>query len=94
MSGTPTQENNSRTNGINYTITGDPGDMMFGTYMMGLCLLDPPNRNKTDEHDGDANTKNPLYMNLESDWKIFADYMIYKVHHKTIVVFMIYSSPH
>ena len=54
-------------------MTGDPGDMIFGTYLMGLCLLDGKLKSKKDPN------PNPLFMQLESDWKIFADYMVYKV---------------
>ena len=55
-------------------MTGDPGDMIFGTYLMGLCLLDGKLKTKNDLN------PNPLFMKLESDWRIFADYMVYKVH--------------
>ena len=54
-------------------VTGDPGDMIFGTYLMGLCLLDTQLASKKDPN------PNPLFMNLESNWRIFADYMVYKV---------------
>ena len=27
-------------------VTGDPADMMFGTYVMAQCILDPPNLKK------------------------------------------------
>ena len=56
-----------------YIVTGDPGDMIFGTYLMGLCLLDSKLASKKDAN------PNPLFMKLESDWRVFADYMIYKV---------------
>ena len=56
-----------------YIVTGDPGDMIFGTYLMGLCLLDSNLKSKKDPN------PNPLFMKLESDWKVFADYMVYKV---------------
>ena len=60
-------------NSNNVIVTGDPGDMIFGTYLMGLCLLDTKLASKTDPN------PNPLFMNLESNWKTFADYMVYKV---------------
>ena len=57
----------------NLVVTGDPGDMIFGTYLMGLCLLDGKLVSKKDPN------PNPLFMKLESDWRVFADYMVYKV---------------
>ena len=55
--------------------------MMFGTYVMGLCLLDPTkSKNNKSKYKGD--NQHPLYMKLESDWRIFADYMVFKVLHK------------
>ena len=62
-------------------VTGDPGDMMFGTYLMGLCLLDSQLASKKDPN------PNPLFMNLESNWRIFADYMVYKVRNVRVMDF-------
>ena len=52
-------------------VTGDPADMIFGTYVMSQCILDPPNLKS-------GTNLNPLYMNLESSWTIFADFMVFK----------------
>ena len=59
----------------NLIVTGDPGDMIFGTYLMGLCLLDGKLVSKKDPN------PNPLFTKLESDWRVFADYMVHKVTH-------------
>ena len=40
-------------------VTGDPADMIFGTYLMGKCLV---------QKDKDGKD-NPLFMNLDSPWK-------------------------
>ena len=52
-------------------VTGDPADMIFGTYVMSQCILDPPNLSS-------GRIFNPLYMKLESHWTIFADFMVFK----------------
>ena len=54
-------------------VTGDPADMMFGTYVMSQCILDPPEL-RSYYH----KPYSPLYMKLESDWHIFADFMVFK----------------
>ena len=59
-------------------VTGDPADMMFGTYVMAQCILDPPNLK---QHGGAARSSSPLpplYMKLEAEWTLFADHMVYK----------------
>ena len=38
-------------------VTGDPADMIFGTYLMGVCLKKPA--------DGE---ENPLYGKIDKDW--------------------------
>ena len=45
--------------------------MMFGTYVMAQCVLDPPTLRK-------GGRFSPLYMKLEAPWTIFADFMVYK----------------
>ena len=52
-------------------VTGDPADMIFGTYVMSQCVLDPPTLRK-------GGPFSPLYMKLEASWTIFADFMVYK----------------
>ena len=45
--------------------------MMFGTYVMSQCVLDPSNLRNGGPY-------NPLYMKLESNWTLFADFMVFK----------------
>lgn len=52
-------------------VTGDPADMIFGTYVMSQCVLDPPTLRA-------GGPFSPLYMKLEASWTIFADFMVYK----------------
>ena len=52
-------------------VTGDPADMMFGTYVMSQCVLDPPTLRP-------GGPLSPLYMQLEGHWRIFSKFMVYK----------------
>ena len=60
-------------------MTGDPADMMFGTYVMAQCVLDPEGRAWRHPHKNKNKGKiNPLYMKLEERWEIFAEFMVFK----------------
>jgi hypothetical protein len=52
-------------------VTGDPADMMFGTYVMSQCVLDPPTLRQ-------GGPFSPLYLHLEADWPLFAEFMVHK----------------
>ena len=71
-----------RTSHGHIIVTGDPSDMMFGTYVMSQCVLDPPNlRNRQIGQTLSSliyNNCNPLYMQLESNWTVFSDFMVFK----------------
>ena len=48
-------------------VTGDPADMIFGTYLMGVCLKKPA-----------QGEQNPLYGQLDAPWTEFIP--LYLVH--------------
>ena len=49
-------------------VTGDPADMIFGTYLMGVCLKKPKN-----------GEENPFFGNLDKPWRLHVpDYMSHK----------------
>ena len=60
-------------------MTGDPADMMFGTYVMAQCVLDPEGRAwRHPDKNKNKGKINPLYMKLEERWEIFAEFMVFK----------------
>ena len=60
-------------------MTGDPADMMFGTYVMAQCVLDPEGRAwRHPDKNKNKGKINPLYMKLEERWEVFAEFMIFK----------------
>ena len=54
--------------GYKAIVTGDPADMIFGTYLMGVCLKKPP-----------AGEENPLYGKIDEKWQnVMPEFMVHK----------------